>query len=177
MAPLPSNNTNCLFLDYNTCGEDHTILVRWDAPGSLALAMTDLDNFLNALSPLMRTAVVIGARSRAAGSTISVPIAWTGAAGWGSGASDHQNSAYYVDFVGRTLGGRRARAAVFGSGIPADSSGNDFRLTNADNANVAAANAVINATTATFLGIDGLKPAYYPYANIGTNAYWRNRIR
>lgn len=177
MAPLPSNNTDVLFLDYTTSGESHTLQLRFDTHASVSDAMTSMDLFLTAVDPLIYVLTVVTARHRAFNSTVSLPVAWSGAATYGSGAGPHYASADYVDFVGRSQNGRRVRAAVFGAISNADTSGNDFRFASSANADVAAAVAELNAPSDRWLAIDNFKPTWYAYGNLGNNAYWRNRIR
>lgn len=177
MAPLPSNNTNIMFLDYNTCGEDHTLQVRYSGDGSLEGAQNVADAVLTAMGGALRLITVLGARVQLKDENFSLPTAWGGSSTYGGSAGAHNESAYYADFIGRTSHGRRVRLAVFGLAVPADSSNQDFRLTSADSGAVSDAVDVLNAAGENAVGIDDFAAIWYPYANIGTNAYWRNKIR
>lgn len=177
MAPLPSNSTACLFLDYSTCGVEHTLLCRYDSPGSTAEAMDRIDAFLTALDPGLTELTVIGARNREVGSNITLPIAWTGAATYGGTLGPRYKGAAYLDFVGRDTAGRRARVAVFGPGDFFDTANEDYRFTTTDSAVIADAVDVLLGSANSFLSISSEVPLWYPYANTGVNAYWRNRIR
>ncbi len=177
MAPLPSNNTAVLFVDYSGCGENHTLQIRFAAPGIIADAMGIADGLLAALGATIREITITGARVRAAGSNVTIPVAWTGAATYGSGAGSHNESAYYVDFVGRSVDGRRCRVAVFCVGVPADATNQDFRLTRSESGGVDAALTVLEAGSGAPVSISGLAVSWHQYGNIGTNAYWRNQIR
>ena len=177
MAPLPSNTTAVLFLDYSTCGVDHTLQVRYDSPAGVGDAMTDLESFLDALDSGLTEMLITGARNREVGGSVTLPVTWTGSATHGGAVGPRYKGAAYLDFVGRDTAGRRARLAVFGPGDFFDTANEDYRFTTADSAVIDAAVAVLNGTTNTFLSISGEHPIWYPYANTGVNAYWRNRIR
>lgn len=177
MAPIPSNNTAVLFVDYQTCGEDHTVQCRFDAPSTVDDAMAAVAAVWGAMDSLLYLCTVTGARVRANGSNITLPVAWPEAATFGSGAGPHQASAYYVDFIGRSPGGRRVRMGFFGAQANADAIAEDFRLSSTDSGVVGDAVDILNSADGTCLAVDGLQPIWYPYADIGTNAYWRNRIR
>lgn len=177
MAPLPSNNTDVLFVDYNTCGEDHTAQVRFNDDGSVTEAMSLLDTVLTALSSRLRLITIVGARVRAAGGSITVPVTWAGDPTYGGSAGVHFESAYFCDFIGRSDLGRRVRLAIFGFNSPADITNDDFRVTAAEDSGVEDAIAALNAATGVAIAVDGIHANWYPYANIGTNAYWRNHIR
>lgn len=177
MAPLPSNTTGVVFLDYNTCDEPHTVQCRYGASSDANGAMTVLDAFLTALSPVLNLVTIVGARERVAGGNVSLPLTWLGSATYGSGAGPHNESAYYYDFVGRSADGRRVRMAMFGAGGDHDGIGEDFRFSVADSSDIAAAFAVLAAAGADCVSISGLPVSWHPYANGGVNAYWRNRIR
>lgn len=175
MAPLPVNNTGCLFVDYSVAGENHTLLGRYsDGNGPIDTAGA-LDEFLTALGTSMYEMTILGARHRPAGSTITVPFTWTGESTYGSDGGDHANTAWYMDFVGRSPGGRRVRLAIFGSKNFEDSVDHDYRLP-ATGA-LADALAVLVSASGFIVAIDGEDPNWYNYVNVGVNAYWRNRIR
>jgi hypothetical protein len=80
-----------------------------------------------------------------------------------------------MDFVGRGATGHRVRVAVFGC-IIADYGG-DYRLTGAESALVGNAIAELTSDVDIFNDIDYENPVWHNYANLGVNAYWRNKIR
>ncbi len=176
MAPLPSNNTGVLFVDYNTCGEDHTIQCRFNAAASFNDSMALMDGFLTAISASTQLITITGARVRDVGSNVTYPVTWTGAATYGSGAGTHDQAAWFFDFVGRSIGGRRVRMAVFGAQTIVDGSGHDYRL-DTGTASIAAAIAALESDGNACCAIDGDAPSWHQYANSGVNAYWRNHIR
>ncbi len=175
MAPLPSNNTGVLFLDYSVGGEDHTVQFRYPPGGSLIDLKDVADQFLSALGDAIMTITITGARHRAEGENITLPTAWTGASTYGTGSATHDQSAWYVDFVGRSAGGRKVRIAIFGAASFEDNIGHDYRLPATDQ--IADALTVLNDNGDILTGIDGETVVWYSYANVGVNAYWRNRIR
>ena len=175
MAPLPSNNTAVWFLDYTVCGEGHTLQARSGDGVDASEASSDLDQFLSAITDELFELTIVRLRHRAAGSSVSLPVTWSGGATYGSGAGVHADSAQYGDFVGRSFEGRRVRLAVFG--WKGTIEGDDFRVSTAEDSLIADAVALLNGTSDFFLAIDGTVPVWYGYANTGDNAYWRNRIR
>ena len=177
MAPLPSNNTGVVFLDYSVAGESHTVQIRYADPSTAVDAMDTLDDILAAAAASFRQITIEGARHRAEGSNVTLPLTWTGAATYGSGGGSRFETAYYMDFIGRSPDGRRVRLSLFGLAVPADTIGEDFRLSTSDSGVVANVVTVLNTATTTAVAIDGGEPVWYDYANIGTNAYWRNRFR
>lgn len=175
MAPLPSNSTGVLFVDYSTGGENHTVQLRYQDGSSVVDAMIALDEFLTALDTLISVITITGARHRLISADVTLPITWTGAATYGSGTAPHAKSAFYIDFVGRSPEGRRVRVSVFGSAEAIDLVESDYRLP--ASGDVLAAIEALRSNGSTICAIDGLEPIWYDYANIGINAYWRNKIR
>lgn len=175
MAPLPVNNTACLFIDYTTGGEDHTVLFRYATGSTVFDAMDAADAFFNAIDGAVFTFTILGARDRAKNSNVTLPITWTGDGSYGDSVANHAQTAWYFDFVGRTAGGRRSRIALFGAKVDYDTGDDNYRLD--DTGDIGAAIAALNANDTTLCGIDELQVIWYTYANSGVNAYWRNRIR
>lgn len=177
MAKLPSNSTAVVYLDYSVDGENHTLQMRRNETASNDDVMAVMDAFLLAISTQVDQITIIGARARDAGGIVTYPLTWPGDPAYGSGTGFHYQSANYADFVGRSIGGRRARVAVFGWKVQADVTNEDYRLTATENASVAAALAVLEAGSGTPVAIDGDPVNWQQYANLGVNAYWRNHIR
>lgn len=175
MAPLNPNNTERWFLDYTTCGEEHTLLMRAGLPITAADATAALDTFLDAFGTTIQQLTVNGLRRSLAGQNISLPQPWTGAATYGSGVGGHAVTAQYVDFVGRSTGGRRVRVAVFGYTTPVTN--NDYRITEAEQAAIGEVLDFLNSTEGVFVAIDGNGVLWQQYANTGFNAYWQREIR
>jgi len=177
MAPLPSNTTAVLYVDYDTCSEGHTLQVRFGTTSSVSEAMDFVDALLTAMASVMFLHTITGARVRDLGGSVTYPVTWTGATTYGTGAGVHNASAYYMDFIGRSIGGRRCRIAVFGVGFASDDTNDDFRITAGESALVQNCLDALEAGAAVPVAIDGDPVSWHQYANIGTNAYWRNHIR
>lgn len=175
MAPLPPNTTARLFVDYTTCKHQHTIVCRYDAPNTPADAMDAVSSLWTALDTFIYLATVDGARFQEAGSDVSVDVAWTGDPTYGDENGPEEASAWFVDYVGRSLGGRRVRVSTFGFKLV--SYEHIYRVQTGDIAAVDAGQAALDAAEGAFLAIDGGEPIWKTYANIGANAYWRNKIR
>lgn len=175
MAPLPTNLTSVLFVDYSVAGEAHTLQCRFLAPGTLAGAKAAVEAVFTAASGSLFDLTITAARFRNQASTVTLPTDWTGGTSFGGVAGVHTDTANYADFVGRSVEGRRVRVALFGWNTIKDSSQQDYRYQNTGD--VAAVLAVLNATTDVFLAIDGAAVIWKSYANGGINAYWRNKIR
>jgi hypothetical protein len=177
VAPLPQNNTGRVFLDYNTCGEDHTMAVRFQSASTPGAALTVIDQLLTALDAGLTLLTVTGCRVQNAGDNFSLPLTWTGASTYGGSPGPHYKTAAYLDFVGRGLTGRKVRIAVFGPGDFVDTANEDFRFTAADSAVISDALDVLFASGGVVCDIDDQEVLWQLYANTGFNAYWRNRIR
>jgi len=175
MAPLPSNNTGVLFVDYSVGGESHTTQFRYSDGSSLIDIKDVADQFFTALGDAIKEITITGARHRPKDENITLPVTWTGAATYGTGSATHDQSAWFVDFIGRTAAGRKARIAVFGAASFEDNIGHDYRLPATDQ--ISDALDVLNGNSDQLCGIDNEVVVWYPYANVGVNAYWRNKIR
>lgn len=92
---------------------------------------------------------------------------------WGSGAGTVEQIPLYINFIGRTSGGRRVRLAVFGLGVSAV----DYRFLATENADVDAMRAELVTAGGLLRGIDDLTPVWKTYANTGFNAYWQKAVR
>lgn len=176
MAPLPSNNTAVYFLDYEVESHQHTIQARFGSGGSVNDAAAFLDAFLTAFGTNIYLLTIIGARVRDVGSDVTYPVTWDGAATYGSSTEGEYASAQYIDFIGRSIDGRRCRIAVFGVKGIVDTGQKDFRLASGV-AYVGAALAVLEASSDVPVSISGEPVNWHQYANTGINAYWRNHIR
>lgn len=175
MAPLAPNLTDRWFLDYNTCGHDHTLLMRTETSIDEVAASAKLADLLGSVPSLFFQITILQLRFSEAGSTISLPRTWGGVATYGGSAGVAYQSAQYLNFIGRALDGVRARVAIFGCTF--SEQGNDFRVTPVEQPEVGDAIDVLNADPDYFEAASGSQVVWYAYANSGQNAYWRNRIR
>jgi hypothetical protein len=85
------------------------------------------------------------------------------------------DTANYIDFVGRDTDGVRVRVAVFGANFT--TLGDDYRASASESAFVGDAIAQLTSDAQMFWTVAGNVPVWNNYADIGTNAYWRNKIR
>jgi len=175
MAPLPPNSTGRLYVDYTVCGEEHTAIVRFATGSSADEALADFNDLTTEASPLLFESTVNNVRFSAALSNVSNPLPGTWPTGWGSGAGTHIQTANMLSFRSRSLDGRKGGIILFGCKFT--ESGGDARINSAESADVEACLAVLANAEGTFVTINQFQPSWYQYANIGQDAYWRNRIR
>jgi len=177
MAPLDPTNTARAFLDYETCGENHTAMLRYTGIGSAADCMVIWDTMLTAMVAFLYQVTIIGAREAVVGSNITNPITWSGDATYGGDPGPHYATAQYVDFVGRDNQGRRVRSAFFGAQAYFDGGGDDYRFQAADFPFVVTCVTALDSSAGNAVSINGLDPIWHLYGNGGVNAYWRNKVR
>jgi hypothetical protein len=180
MAPLPSNNTGRLFVDYGANGHEHTVLFRYGGAGNPTVTFQDnLDNFLALMNPFMPTDwTFLGARVSPAGSNVSVPFAFVPTPFDGAVQMQAGEAPAFLSFVGRSGTGRRGRIYFLGCGIsPANELGAhaDYRLTGGESQSVAAL--LTQANVCDFLAVDGNEVIWNQYVNLGYHAYWQKRVR
>lgn len=175
MAPIDPSNTQRFYLDYETCGYEHTLLCRAGSTVEASDAGSTIAAFIAAIEDQFRLITVVGFRSSAPGSNITVPEVWPGAATYGEGVGQAFETAQYWDFVGRGATGHRVRASLFGC-INVQV-GNNYRVTAAERSQVPAAIAELTSDAQIFVDVDYEVPIWHAYANCGANAYWRNKVR
>lgn len=173
LPALPASNTERFKFNYSVGGEPHDAQVRTDGVSPSAVGVS-FDAFLTALAPALNL-VTISTVEYAAGGSNVFNIVSSGIEGntYGSGAGGGSARANYVDFIGRSTGGRRVRTAIFGLKIDAT----DYKFLPGENAAVDAAIVYLQATPNTWLSIDNIKPVWYTYANAGVNAHWQKAVR
>jgi len=158
---------------YTNCSHQHSLQVR--SGSSPAVVGSLVDSFFTALGNVISATVIDFVDFAASGSSVFNPVT-TGIegntyAGFGGGTT--VQAAQYIDYVGRTAGGRRVRWSVFGIG----NLFTDFRAVSAENAQVDAGRAILAGAGAVIIGIDGLIPSWKTYANTGVNAHWQKALR
>lgn len=174
MAPLPENNTLCVWLEVAPTGsEPSEILLRLpdglENPALTAVAVAR--DFATALAPIMSTETsFIGARYRFAGGTISFPLAFgTPIPGTALGSVDNPEfGEAYVQLVGRSASGRFYKPKIFGSFFWPGKSG--YRIYTPDNTAVNTLIGTLNAYTGgtgLLRAIDGQIMVWKEYVNIG----------
>lgn len=172
LGPLPPESTPRYRVHYTVIGKQHTFEIRsHDSPSFIG---TFVQDFLTMLDALCFASVIDSVDFAADGSNVFNAVT-TGAEAftWGSGAGTIQEIPQYINFIGRTSGGRRVRLAVFGLGVSAV----DYRFVATENADVDNARGVLVAAGGLLRGIDDLTPIWKTYANTGFNAYWQKAVR
>lgn len=174
MTPLPPDSTRRYFVDYTVAGHEHTWQVRTEGGLSPLAFGGFLNDFATALGGIMLPTTINQVRTAAPGSNVSVPVV-TDQEGrtYGGGSANNIDVPKFINFVGRTSGGRRVRLAVFGISL-LDLS---WRYTTAEESHIATCVSLLNASVGIGLGVDGIKAVWYPYANVGFNAYWQRAVR
>jgi len=175
MTPLPPSSTARLEFDYDTCGYGHTVQVRLSEATTPADGVDAFQSLVAALSPAMFPGVVTGVRLAESGSNIFNPYSDSFDISWGSGSPQAYHTAWYYDFVGRSLDGRKVRIALFGA--QSIEYGGNYRITLGELAAINDAWSVLAGATGVFVSINGFQPVWHRYANCGANAYWRNKVR
>jgi len=173
MAPLPPNSTARYRVSYTVGGEAHDFQVRHNTVSPSAFG-TWANDFLTALAPTLNAVTISGVELALSGSNIFNPVSVTIVNNtYGSGAGGGSAIPNFINFIGRTSGGRRVRLALFGNKNDAT----DYRFLSGENAAIDAAIVELQSDPDIAIGIDGLTPVWYNYANAGVNAYWQRAIR
>ena len=175
MAPLPTNGTKRWFLDYTVAAQQHTVMMRSSDIVDEATASAAFELLFSSLDSQLFTTVIDGMRVSDAGTNFSLPATYSGDTTFGSGTPTNDRTAQYVDFVGRSVGGRRVRVAVFGFATP--TTNGDFRATPGEIPAIGSALTAISGSSDLWIAIDGNPVVWQNYANTGYNAYWQRAIR
>lgn len=176
MTPLPADSTARVKIKYTTCGTEHTVQVRFVAPHTVAEVITAFSNFVHDRESLFYLSSVIDVQVAEVLSNVFNSYGGDWPTAWGSGAGSVAAAGQFLDFIGRSTDGRRARLALFGAKVVLDSDGL-YRLLSADDTNIADMVNILATATGLFLSINGFQPVWKPYADSGLNAYWRNHTR
>lgn len=177
MAPLPENSTARVWVDYHDGINPHALQVRHNGGnGNHPNVMASVDAFFTALAPQMYAITITGARYSTIGSNISLPLAWDGAPGYGSGAMPGLRAPFQICFLGRSNTGRQVRWFVFGCKLEAP---NTYRFPLIADTELADAWNTIIAGQAdgVWLAIDGNDPAMYNYVDANFNSYFEEKQR
>lgn len=175
MAALPPDSTGRVRIKYSVAGRNHTTQIRYGLGATPDEVVTDFNAFVTALSAYMLGSTFVSATHAVSGSNVFNPFEGEWPVGWGGAAGTADMSANMVDFIGRGLSGHRVRVTMFGTSN--ESHNGLFRVPAADNAIIANAVQVLRNAEGTYLDINGGQPLWEAYANLGPNAYWRNKIR
>jgi len=158
---------------YNNGRDDHAVTVRY-AEGSLGAAEEELHVFLTQFSDLMAETTVVSAYIAPAGSDVFNPVVWPGSTVYGAGVMPEISRTFAYSFTGRSSTGRKSRLFLFTVPSVSDAS---WRILSSESADVAAAVAALNTSSAGFKAIDGSQPLWHGYANVGQNDHWLDEVR
>lgn len=175
MAPLPPDSTARVKIYYSTCGYTHSAQVRYTAPNTVADVVTAWNDLVTAIGGAFYLSSFVQAQEAVSGSNVFNDVAGDWPVTWGADAGPAPATANFVDFIGRSLDGRRVRLALFG--CKTTTSNDDYRTLTTESTAVDAAVQVLNDAEGVFLSINGFQPVWKSYVNLGPNAYWRNKIR
>jgi len=157
--------------------DDHTFLWRYDSSTNTASAvLSAIDGVLTAIGPQLYTITIGAVRFSLAGSVVSLPIAWTGSATYGTGTASANDRGAAIQFIARSATGRRTSFWLYAVDATAPIG---YRLTAAGNVNVANAITALDGVSSALLyvAIDNTDPVHYPYANWKINDYWLHQTR
>lgn len=180
MAPLPVNSTGRLILPYTANGHRHHAQFRYAAESAPSSDYLEgLDAFLTSLAGLMPSDWVFDDYLFIPmGTNVSIPLGVAPSPVSGGVTPDTGKAPAYMDFVGRSPDGRRARVSFLGAGNSPDEEGaalSDYRWRATENSSVAAAiGFLIDVGVVT---ISGEVPYWKSYVNLGYNAYWQKAVR
>ncbi len=176
MEALPADNTARIWLDYQTGGAKHSIMLR---TANIISAETVLDVFnamLTAMSADLFQWDILGARIASAGSNVTLPLTWTGPGTYGSGSGAGVNTPRQVTVVGRTSLGRRWTMQLYGVDINPPAT---YRAPTISVANLAAGLVELQDAfdEGVICGIDAMPVRIYDYVNFGYNDHWVKEAR
>lgn len=174
MAALPHNNTDIYFIDYDTAGTAHTMAVRAASNSQRITVEQEIGVFLASLAAVVCESTITGFRYQVAHSDFSIELAsdLVGSK-FGTGSPTVAMKALSLGFVGRSLGGHKARVYVFGWKGGLD----NYRITTAENEGLGGCLSALELATASFLAIDGIKPVWKQYGNLNANDHTVKRLR
>ena len=185
MANYAPNYTARYRVRYSVSGAVHTLTLRVDPAaqtiaGVSAAGAANVNDIFSALSSvLFSDFVVLGADAAVQDSDIFLPATTLPTAFGEVAANDVAWQPLNLSFVGRSSAGGRAIFHVYGVATNPLATGtgeNDYRLTPAENTAIGNVPSILN-TNGNTLANDGEQVTWYPYANIGFNAYWQRRRR
>ena len=184
MADFAPNFTPRLKLQYRVESTNHAF--TWRLPrGTLIAGVTPyvdkVTAFLAAVQGILYSDWVISSASFAnEDSDIFLPVAApTSPTGAGDPPGRLQSQrAIFMQYVGRGAAGSKGSFYLYGSVVNTDSTvGQDFRITNAENASVSASVGILTETGDPLVAIDNSQMHWYPYVNVKDNDHYVHKIR
>lgn len=174
MAPLPPENTPRYKVIYQQGPYQHSFEVRCSPSVTPAQFGPWLGTFLTDIGPALFTLTVTEVLYAGDNQTFFNPVnLGLTQTEFGGGAVSVESAPKYLDFVGRSTGGRRTRLALFGYQGPVS----DWRVLSNEDVHVMAAVLDLNSDPDIGLAIDQIKAIWKPYANMGYNSHWQRSLR
>jgi hypothetical protein len=177
VAPLPINNTTRTWVDYHDGFNPHSLLIRHSGGAAAVTEVLGMAAvFLGALSPQMYVISITGARYSVVNTTVSLPVAWPGAATYGSGAMPAVRRPFQICYLARSAGGRMVRWFIFGCKLEAPA---NYRYELSASTELQDGWDVLSESqdVGAFLAIDGLNPTLYSYVDANWNSYHEEKAR
>jgi hypothetical protein len=186
MADYAPHHTPRLRVKYRVNGRNHSFIIRgprgattWNLQG-----VQVAQEFLDAMAPqLDATFTVTGADAAGTDSEVFLPAPdYPSVSGLSAVVAGEDYRPLFCSFMGRSAQGARAALFLFGfitSPNSADNTANDYRITSSESAAVQQAVVSLNNTPGGLKAhaIDGNPAVWYPYANVGFNAYYQRKAR
>ena len=174
---LPASNTARYYYDYSVYGEQHVLIVRVGPEVSPSDVSLGLDGFLTEFAAGSVLITTVGLRFSEAGSNVTNPVDATGLSStYGAGSGDPINKPLQATFTGRDGEGHKNRIGMFGWEAQTDT---QWRYTTSDSSIVLNCVAALEGLGALgiFLTINGQRPLWHPYMNVGYNDHWVKQER
>lgn len=175
MAPLPPNSTARYVVHYTSGSREHTQLWRSGTPASPSAMGDFLNQVWTDVSPIIFAATILDLVFYADGADVGNSVATTDFVGntYGTGDPSNNTAALFLDFIGRSSGGKRVRVSFYSpTGTDPSWRFNAGESTAVDNVVMD-----LQSNSVDLVAIDGLVPIWKAYANVGYNAYWQRARR
>lgn len=185
MADYAPHYTPRYRMRYRVLGQVHTATIRFPR-GSTTVSSEGAAFFTDLLDVfglrLMSDFSILGADVALTDSNVFLPAANLPVLNDTSAAAgDESYKPVYVSFVGRSIAGHRAVMFLYGlafSPNSAENTANDYRIQSTEDNAVLQAVSVFNGVTGIDLvANDNNDVVWYPYVNVGFNAYYQKKAR
>jgi hypothetical protein len=171
-AAIDPTNTFRLWVNYNDGKYDHSIQFRYDGSvTSEAEVMTVADDYFTAIAGAAYLIGIGVVEFAGEGTNVRNPVAWTGAATYGTGAMPDVNAPRYIQFTGKDQTGHRWHLEQFGLDFATPAT---YALGTLDDADIGAAFGVLQAafTAGTIQSINKHKVLLNPAMPVGFNDHF-----